>query len=84
MSDLLWTDERCKQLDQFERLIREVRSINSGSHCLERIARCIELADALDRWELELEYVGRSSFRTFLNTLAIADREGRASAKDKP
>ena len=34
-----WDESRCKELEAFEQLLREVSSINNASHCLERIAR---------------------------------------------
>jgi hypothetical protein len=69
----IWTDDRIAELENFERLLREVESINSGSHCLERIGRCIELAHRLTgvaRPVLD----PRPTFREFLRDLAIADR----------
>lgn len=69
--DATWTDERCTELQRLERLLREVSSINSGSHCLERIARCMELSDALTRTDFSS---GRPSFLQWLTELAMIDR----------
>ena len=68
---LAWTDERCKELDELGTLLREVASINHGSNCLERIQRCIVLAEKLDRDDL---IRCRDSLHNFLRALAIADR----------
>lgn len=66
-----WTDDRCAELEIFQTLLREAASINSGSHCLERIARVIDLAARLDASDYKF---CRSSFRQFLIELAIAER----------
>ena len=66
-----WTDDRCKELDELGTLLREVARINHGSNCLERIQRCIALAEKLDRDDL---FKCRDSLHTFLRELAIADR----------
>ena len=68
-----WTDERCKELDELGVLLREVAGINRGSNAIERIQRCIEIAEKLDRDDI---VSGRDSLRTFLRRLAIADRSG--------
>ena len=68
---LAWTDERCKELDELGTLLREVASINHGSNCLERIHRCIALAEKLNRDDL---FRCRDSLHTFLRGLAIAER----------
>ena len=68
-----WTDERCKELEELGVLLREVAGINRGSNAIERIRRCIELAETLDRDDI---VNGRDSLRTFLRGLAIADRSG--------
>lgn len=68
---LAWTDDRCKELDELGTLLREVASINHGSNCLERIQRCIALAEKLSRDDL---FKCRDSLHNFLCGLAIADR----------
>lgn len=65
-----WDNGRCAELEMFESLLRELSSINSGSHCLERIARCIELGGKLSSFDLS----ARINFKQFLHALAIADR----------
>lgn len=65
-----WDEGRHDDLKALQRLIREVGSINTGSHCLERIARCIELAETLDRSDYR---TGRMTFLNFLTELAIAE-----------
>jgi hypothetical protein len=69
----LWDNERCIELRRLEDLLNEVSAINSGSNCLGRIAKCIELADRLNRTELGC---GRQSFKHFLQDRAIEDRFG--------
>ena len=67
-----WTDDRCAELDDFRDLLHEVSSINSGSHCLERIARCIAIAERLQRGDLD---TGRRGFWQFVQEQAIRDRQ---------
>ena len=79
-----WDDSRCDELEQLETLLREVGTINHGSDCLGRIARCIELAEALQRFDLDVD---RPNFRRFLRGLAIAERNAaldRAEAAGVP
>lgn len=68
---LAWTEDRCRELDELGTLLCEVASINHGNNCLERIARCIALAEKLNRDDL---FKCRDSLHTFLRKLAIADR----------
>jgi hypothetical protein len=77
VSPLAWTDDRCKELEELGTLLREVASINHGSNCLERIKRCIALAEKLDRDDL---FKCRDSLHNFLRGLAIADRSSGPSA----
>jgi hypothetical protein len=74
---LAWTDERCKELDELGTLLREVAAINHGSNCLERIQRCIALAEKLNRDDL---FKCRDSLHKFLRGLAIADRSSGPAA----
>ena len=67
-----WTDARCAELEILQTLLREVSSINNGSYCLGRIARCIELAKQLNSGSLR---DGTESFHRFLCNLAIAERK---------
>lgn len=69
---LVWTDDRCQELDDLGTLLREVASINSGSGWIDRIERCIALAEKLNRDDL---LKSRDSLHSFLRGLAIADRE---------
>lgn len=64
-----WPKDRIDDLIALRVLIREVGTINNGSHCLQRIARCIELAEALDKTDY---LTGRESFITFLEKQAAA------------
>lgn len=74
---LAWTEDRCKELDELGTLLREVSSINHGSNCLERIARCIALAEKLSRDDL---FKCRDSLHNFLRGLAIEDRSNHPAA----
>ena len=74
---LAWTDDRCKELDELGTLLREVAAINHGSNCLERIQRCIALAEKLGRDDL---FKCRDSLHTFLRGLAIEDRSSGPAA----
>jgi hypothetical protein len=68
MSDLKWTDERCEQLANLERVLREVANANSANNFLRRIEKASCLAESL----LNGTY---PSFVMFLNGLAIDERE---------
>lgn len=74
---LAWTKDRCKELDELGTLLREVSSINHGNNCLERIARCIALAEKLNRDDL---FKCRDSLHNFLRGLAIEDRSNHPAA----
>ena len=74
---LAWTEDRCKELDELGTLLREVASINHGNNCLERIQRCIALAEKLDHNDL---FKCRDSLHNFLRGLAIADRSSGPAA----
>jgi hypothetical protein len=76
-----WTDDRCNELELLGQLLREVSSINHANNCLERIARCIELAEKLGRDDF---FTCRDSMLTFLRGLAIADRNLRQDAPQEP
>lgn len=68
---IVWTEDRCAELDELVDLLREVAAINHGSNCLERIRRCIALAEKLSRDAIS---ENRDSLLTFLRGLAIAER----------
>ncbi len=72
---MLWTNDRCKELEALRSLLCEVSTINRGSGCIERIQKCIELADRLQQFDLDS---GRESFWYFLHAQAIADRQAAA------
>lgn len=71
MSMNKWDDSRREELESFETLLRELSSINGGSHCLERIARCIAIGESLNAFDLS---TARMNFKQFLRSLAIDDR----------
>ena len=74
MNDVKWTDERCAQLANLERVLREVASANSANNFIRRMAEASELAESL----LNGSY---PSFVLFLNGLAIDEREKQSKAK---
>jgi hypothetical protein len=74
MDDVKWTDERCAQLSNLERVLREVANANSANNFIRRMAEASELAESL----LNGPY---PSFLLFLNGLAIDEREKHSKAK---
>ena len=68
-----WTDDRCAELDALVSLIREASAINNGSNCLQRISKCIDLAESLNKTDFA---TGRAGFIRWLEELAIKDRFG--------
>ena len=66
-----WNLSRLKEIQALQELLLQVSTINHGSHCLERIERCIKLAERLSKTNLN---TGRSSFVRFLISKA---HEGR-------
>jgi hypothetical protein len=47
-----WPQDRIEELLVLQDLLQEVRSINNGSGALERIARCIALAEKISHTDL--------------------------------
>jgi len=68
INDLNWTDERCAQLANMQRVLHEVASANSANNFIRRIAEASELADSL-------MYGSYPSFVAFLNMLAADCRK---------
>lgn len=66
-----WTDDRTTELTELWDLLNEVSVINKGNCVLERLQKCISLAEKLKTSDIE---TGRMSFITFLNQQAIKDR----------
>ncbi len=75
-----WDEKRCRELSDLELLVREVGTINHGSSALERIQRCIDLAESLSRIDLD-HY--RTSFLEFLRKEAIRSRFPNAATEPK-
>lgn len=67
-----WPNERFEELQNFRQLLNDVKSINSGSNVLERIHRCIKLAEQLDHSDM---IKPRASFVQFLTTISSGDSE---------
>lgn len=63
---LLWTDERCKELDKLEDIVRIAGSLNSGSHFCEKVKRLEDLCGSIDKL---------GGILWFINKLACDDRE---------
>ena len=80
-TNAVWDKSRCRDIENLRLLLREVGAINSGSHCLERIARCIALAKELEATDYR---TGRVGLVYFLHDLAVADRSPSISASDTP
>jgi hypothetical protein len=70
-----WTNERAEELRELEHLLHEIQAINRGSHVIERLQRCIELADKLDKTDIGRRH---QSFVAFLRDLCIEDRSSAA------
>lgn len=64
-----WPEHRIKELQSFHELLREVTMINHGTHCLERVARCIDLAEKLRDLDLKTDPV-IAPFADFLVEIA--------------
>jgi hypothetical protein len=75
MVEIKWTDERCEQLTQLEKVLREVANANSANNFLSRMAVASELAESL----LNGPY---PSFASFLKQLAIDDRQNHKAEED--
>jgi len=73
MSKPIWTPDRLDDLAALGTLLRGVSSINRSTHCLERIARCIEIADKLTAFG-----DGKVSFHEFLRERARAEYAAQA------
>ena len=71
MSSIDWDDSRCEELTDFGVLRSEVAALNKGSHVIERMRRCIEIAERLNRTYI---LIPRESFNQFLKRLAIKER----------
>lgn len=66
-----WTDDRRSELNELNELLRAAASINDGSHALEKIERCIQIARKLTKTDI----AGcRDSFFSFL----CAEATGRS------
>ena len=62
-----WTQDRLDELETLRTLLNAVGAINKGSHCLERIQLCIDLADQLSENDF---LTPRKSFLSFLGDQA--------------
>ncbi len=62
-----WPQDRLDELETLRTLLNAVGAINNGSHCLERIQLCIDLADRLSENDF---LTPRKSFLSFLSDQA--------------
>lgn len=69
--DAAWDESRCEEYELLETLLSEVSSLNRGSHVIERMQKCIDIAERLSRTDLNS---GRDSFVRFLLKEALKDR----------
>lgn len=57
---------RLEEMEELRTLLREVSAINNGSHCLERIKKCIGIADKLQECDRK---AGVKSFVDFISDI---------------
>ena len=62
---LLWTDDRCNELDKLEDIVRIAGSLNSGSHFCEKVKRLERLCESINKF---------GGILWFINKLACEDR----------
>ena len=74
---MIWTDDRCAELDKLFQLLIEVIALNHGSNVVSRIQKCEQLAKELHMYDIGS---GRASFHGFLMDLAIADRASNTTS----
>ncbi len=68
--DTEWTDLRCAQLADLQRVLRVIRDANSSNNFLTKMQEASEIADGL----LDGPF---PSFSMFLEMVAISDRQKR-------
>jgi hypothetical protein len=66
-----WTDARCEQFKNLESLLNAVSMLNHSTNFIGNVQRCIELADHLRKWDMDLP---SPSFIDFLRGQIIEDR----------
>lgn len=67
-----WTPDRVEELKQLATLLDRASLLNSGSHVVEKILLCVELANLLRNSDINTP---RKSFLQFLSALAAEDRK---------
>lgn len=68
---MIWTDDRCAELDSLRELLWKVSGLNSGSGVVQKIIDCEQIARRL----LETDYSApKESFIGFLDKQAIRER----------
>lgn len=63
-----WTIDRREEVTKLQTLLSELTTINHGSGAIQRLERCIQLAEELRHSDLRNH---RSSFPQFLTDLAL-------------
>lgn len=73
-----WDKKRIAEFKQLEKLLREVRSIDSGSNATHRIRECIRVASKLNdtNWK-----TGRASFLSFLTAKCAEQLQNERDGK---
>lgn len=69
-AEKVWTEDRWKQLEDLELLLRECEGINNSNLVIERLQRIISLAESLRKSDLRAR---QQSFINFLKGMAIED-----------
>ena len=67
---LVWTDDRCEDLEKLRSLLYLVSGLENGSGFLKKVDEAIGIADCL----IYSEWNGRPGFCQFLHDLAIKNR----------
>jgi hypothetical protein len=75
--DCAWTEERCEQFRNLERLLNSVSMLNHSTNFLGNAQQCIEIADHLRKWDMDLP---APSFMDFLRDQIIEDRFPKGGA----
>jgi hypothetical protein len=67
---LVWTDDRCKELEKLRSLLYLVSGLENGSGFLGKVQEAIDLADKL----MFRDWNEKPGFYQFLHNLAIKNR----------
>lgn len=67
---LVWTDDRCEELEELRSLLHLVSGLENGSGFLEKVNKAIGIAEGL----LYRDWNSKPGFYSFLSDLAIKNR----------